>query len=52
VLDRRVFVNYDLSGAAKVIVPPDQKFDTQIALPAKKAMPSSHSHSTAAQAKP
>ena len=52
VLDRRVFVNYDLSGAAKVIVPPDMRFDTQIALPSAKARPSSHSHSAAAQAKP
>ncbi len=29
---RRVFANYDLSGAAKVIVPADQRFDTQIGL--------------------
>ena len=34
VSDRRVFVNYDLSGAAKAIVPPDQHFDTEIGLPA------------------
>ena len=27
---RRVFVNYDLSGAAQVIMPAGQRFDTQI----------------------
>jgi hypothetical protein len=31
VTGRRVFVNYDLSGAAKVIEPSNQRFDTQIA---------------------
>lgn len=33
VSDRRVFVNYDLSGAAKIITPSDQRFDTQIGVP-------------------
>ena len=33
---RRVFVNYDLSGAAKVMAPADQKFDVQIGVPATK----------------
>jgi len=31
---RRVFVNYDLKAAAKVIVPATQRFDTQIGVPA------------------
>jgi hypothetical protein len=30
VQDRRVFVNYDLSGAATLIAPANQRFDTQI----------------------
>jgi hypothetical protein len=30
---RRVFVNYDLKGAAKVIVPATSRFDTQIGVP-------------------
>jgi Glycosyl hydrolases family 28 len=30
VIDRRTFVNYDLSGATKVLVPADQRFNTQI----------------------
>lgn len=30
VQDRRVFVNYDLSGAANIIAPANQRFDTQI----------------------
>jgi hypothetical protein len=33
VTGRRVFVNYDLNGATKVIAPADQRFDTQIGLP-------------------
>jgi Glycosyl hydrolases family 28 len=36
VSDRRVFVNYDLSGAAKIITPSDQRFHTQIGAPAKR----------------
>ncbi|MDP9049438.1 MAG: glycosyl hydrolase family 28 protein [Acidobacteriota bacterium] len=34
VSDRRVFVNYDLSGAAKIITPSDQRFHSQIGVPA------------------
>jgi hypothetical protein len=33
--DRRVFVNYDLSGAAKIISPSDQRFVTEIGIPGK-----------------
>jgi len=41
--DRRVFVNYDLSGAAKIIAPPDQRFDTQIGITtSKRKLASSH----------
>jgi hypothetical protein len=36
VTGRRVFVNYDLSGAAKIIAPADQKFDVQVGAPTKK----------------
>jgi hypothetical protein len=38
VTDRRVFVNYDLKGAAKVIAPADARFATQIgvAVPVRK----------------
>ena len=35
--DRRVFVNYDLHGAAKVMMPPNQRFDTQSGTPATKS---------------
>ncbi len=37
--DRRVFVNYDLRGAATAIAPPDQHFDTEIVLPATQGEP-------------
>jgi len=52
VKDRRVFVNYDMSGAARVITPPSQRFDTQIGVPASKRKPVSAPRSTQEQAKP
>jgi hypothetical protein len=36
VRDRRIFVNYDLSGAVKAIMPEDQRFATQIGAPDAK----------------
>lgn len=39
VTGRRVFVNYDLSGAKKIVAPPDQHFDTQISLPGTTLKP-------------
>jgi hypothetical protein len=36
---RRVFVNYDLSGAAKAIAPADQRFDVEIGVPKPKVRP-------------
>ncbi len=36
VKDRRIFVNYDVGAAAKVIAPADQRFDIQIGVPGKK----------------
>jgi hypothetical protein len=50
--DRRVFVNYDVSAAAKVIAPADQRFDTQIGGPATKAKPASQARLTQAKPKP
>jgi hypothetical protein len=35
--DRRVFVNYDLSGAMNAIEPADQRFVTEIGVPKPKA---------------
>jgi hypothetical protein len=46
VRDRRVFVNYDVSAAARVIAPADQSFDTQIGVPAAKSKPAVAAHST------
>lgn len=36
---RRVFVNYDLSGAGKAIAPADQRFDVEIGVPKAKIAP-------------
>lgn len=36
VQDRRVFANYDLRGAARFVVPADQRFDTQLGIPLSK----------------
>lgn len=53
VQDRRVFVNYDLSGAANSIAPANQRFDTQIGVPATMRKPSTtQAHPTAAKPKP
>jgi len=38
---RRVFVNYDVKAAAKVIAPPTMRFDTQIGVPAVVHKPAS-----------
>ena len=37
---RRVFVNYDLSGAARIIEPAGQRFDMQIGMPVVRKAPS------------
>jgi hypothetical protein len=37
VQNRRVFVNYDVKNATKVIVPSSQRFDTEIGVPALTA---------------
>jgi hypothetical protein len=42
--ERRVFVNYDLSGAATAIAPASQRFDTQIGTPAAKPKPAAQAH--------
>lgn len=39
VKDRRVFVNYDMSSAAKIIVPASERFATQVGIPAGKRKP-------------
>jgi hypothetical protein len=39
--ERRVFVNYDVKAAAKVIAPPTMRFDTQIGVPAAARKPAS-----------
>jgi len=49
VQDRRVFVNYDLSGAAHAIAPANQRFDIQIGVPAPKASPAGGTHATGAK---
>jgi hypothetical protein len=36
---RRVFVNYDLSGAAKAITPMDKRFDVEVGVPKPKIAP-------------
>jgi hypothetical protein len=48
VSDRRVFVNYDLSGAATAIAPADQRFVYQMGVPAAR----NSSHSAAWKSKP
>jgi hypothetical protein len=52
VQDRRVFVNYDLSGATNIIAPANQRFDTQISVPVTKRKPATQAHPTAAKSKP
>jgi hypothetical protein len=52
VKDRRVFVNYDVSGATTVIAPADQRFDVQVGAPAAKPKPANESRSTQAKPKP
>ena len=52
VQDRRVFVNYDLNGAANIIAPANQKFDTQIGVPGTKRKPTAPAHPTAAKPTP
>lgn len=49
---RRVFVNYDLSGAARIIEPPGLRFDTQVGGAASSAAPAALTgrHPTAASA--
>jgi hypothetical protein len=39
VKDRRVFANYDVGAATKVIAPPGQRFAVQVGLPAPKSKP-------------
>jgi hypothetical protein len=51
-VDRRVFVNYDLRGAARVIAPAGQRFDTQIGVPVKKRKSSIRSHPAGTRQKP
>jgi Glycosyl hydrolases family 28 len=43
---RRVFVNYDVKGAAEVISPVNQRFDTQLGVPATKSRQATRFHST------
>jgi hypothetical protein len=52
VQDRRVFVNYDVKGATKVISPRNQRFDTQIGVPATKPKATTQSRSTQTKPKP
>jgi pectate lyase-like protein len=52
VKDRRVFVNYDVSAAAKIIAPADQQFDVQLGVPAAKQKPASRSRSQKVKPKP
>jgi hypothetical protein len=52
VQDLRVFVNYDLGGAANAIVPSNQRFDTQIGVPVKKRTPADHSGAVPPRARP
>jgi hypothetical protein len=52
VQDRRVFVNYDLSGATKTIVPADQRFDTQIGVPSLKRKSTTVPKPAATKSKP
>jgi hypothetical protein len=46
---RRVFVNYDLSGAAHALDPPSDRFDTQIGAPTVKRQPARRPHATSAK---
>ena len=50
--DRRVFVNYDVSAAAIVIAPEQQRFNTQIGVPPTKREPTSGTGPTQAKPKP
>jgi hypothetical protein len=52
VQDRRVFVNYDLTGAAKVLLPADQRFETQVGVSATKRIAVIRPRSTPAKPKP
>jgi hypothetical protein len=52
VQDRRVFVNYDLSGAANFIAPANQRFDTQIGVPVTMRKSAAQAHPTAVKPKP
>jgi hypothetical protein len=49
---RRVFLNYDVSAAAKIIAPADQQFDVQVGVPTAKPKPASGSRSPQAEPKP
>jgi hypothetical protein len=49
---RRVFVNYDLSGAANAIDPPGDTFDTQIGAPIFKRRPAKPRHPEVTKPRP
>ena len=52
VQDRRVFVNYDMTGAAKVLASEDQRFETQIGVPSTKRTAAMRPRSTPPKPKP
>jgi hypothetical protein len=51
VQDRRVFVNYDVSGAAEAIMPATERFENQVGIPLAKRKPVSESKPAAAKSK-